>query len=172
MSPHEHDHLPPELRDVAEHLRAPQVTPSDDALDAAMTRAQRVRPDRRRGLSLRASGPRMSGRTRAIALAGAFGLVGMTGAAVVVNSSGSGGSGLPVVKADAASHQYVPPGQGGCPDIADPLVLTRVQAANLLAVLVADINPDADELAVIVDITAQLEDPGNLAITVCVRVDL
>lgn len=169
MNPPEHDHLPPELRGVAEHLRAPHVTPSDEAVDAAISRAQRVRPDDRRGRFLRASGPRMSGRMRAIAVTGALGLVGMMGAAVVVNSSGSGGPGLPVAK-DAALAQYVPPEAGVCPAGTNPLVLTRLEAEDLLDVLVA-IN-DTDDLAVIAFIGVQLADPNNALITVCVAVNV
>ena len=167
MSPHQDDHLPPELRDVAEHLRAPHVTPSDEVLDAAITRAQRVRPDRRRGLSLRASGGRMSGRMRAIAVAGAFGLVGMTGAAVVVNSSGSGGAGVPVVK-DAALAQYVPPEPGNvCPDGSQTVLLNIIQAEALLVLLQVDLIQNE---TIIANIQAQLLVPNVTQITVCVDI--
>ena len=159
MNPHEHDHLPPELRGVARHLRAPHVTPSDEALDAAMSRAQRVRPDGRRGRFLRASGPRMSGRMRAIAVTAALGLVGMTGAAVVVNSSGSGGPDLPVIK-DAALAQYMPPPDGGCPG--DELLLVDLDAVNGLLVTLDPIR----DATLILFLRAQIL-IGEFPITIC-----
>lgn len=93
--------------DVDERLRSARPAPSEDALERALTRAQRTGTGTSRASSLLwSSAPRMRGRMRAIAVAGACSLVAMTAGAAVLNSSGSGGSGSNVVDANAASHQY------------------------------------------------------------------
>jgi hypothetical protein len=108
MSNDSHDRLPPELDDVAERLRSSRVRASDQVLDGAMTRAQRARADGRSSL-LWASVPRMRGGMRRIALAGALGLVALTGTAAVLTTSGSGGPGVSVSEFDNAQiAQYCP----------------------------------------------------------------
>ena len=108
MSDHGAD-SPLQLSDIDERLRSARPAPSDDALARAMTRAERARAGRKPSL-LFASASGMSGKMRAVAVAGAFALVGLTAGAAVLNTSGSGGSAASPKFENAVHQEYCQPG--------------------------------------------------------------
>lgn len=125
-------------------------------------RAESARPSRKPSL-IWTSAPRLTGRMRAIAVAGSVAIVAMTGGAAVLNSSGSGGAGTgtPVTEFEnAQAAQYCGPGlvflQGQLalaqtllnvqlslpPQFQDPVLIANLQAqiGSLQAQIQACVN--------------------------------